>query len=114
MDRVLMSAEACLAGLFPPHGDQIWKEGFNWQPIPVHTKRNSDDGVLASSKRCDRYQYFMLQFMNTTTYTDLFMKYAPLFSYLEQNTGQSISTLLQIQSIKDTLFIEQLKCKRFV
>ncbi|KAJ8941207.1 hypothetical protein NQ314_010465 [Rhamnusium bicolor] len=34
-DRTFMSAASNVAGLFPPIGDQIWKIGLNWQPIPV-------------------------------------------------------------------------------
>ena len=37
MNRCLMSAEAALAGLYPPAGDQLWKADLAWQPIPVHT-----------------------------------------------------------------------------
>ncbi|XP_031627359.1 testicular acid phosphatase homolog [Contarinia nasturtii] len=36
-DRSLMSALANLAGLFPPHAEEIWHEDIAWQPIPVHT-----------------------------------------------------------------------------
>uniref|UniRef100_A0A8D0BTT1 acid phosphatase n=1 Tax=Salvator merianae TaxID=96440 RepID=A0A8D0BTT1_SALMN len=35
-DRTIMSAQANLAGLFPPTGDQIWNPDLHWQPIPVH------------------------------------------------------------------------------
>lgn len=34
--RVVMSSEACLVGLFPPRGGQIWNKHLNWQPIPVY------------------------------------------------------------------------------
>lgn len=37
IDRTLMSAEANLAGLYPPSGSQVWNEKLLWQPIPVHT-----------------------------------------------------------------------------
>lgn len=34
-DRTLMSAQACLASLFAPQGNQIWNAKLNWQPVPV-------------------------------------------------------------------------------
>lgn len=37
VDRTLMSAEANLAGLFPPNSSQEFNPGLKWQPIPVHT-----------------------------------------------------------------------------
>ncbi|XP_074999381.1 prostatic acid phosphatase-like isoform X2 [Calonectris borealis] len=36
-DHTLMSAQASLAGLFPPTQGQIWNPRILWQPIPVHT-----------------------------------------------------------------------------
>lgn len=42
-DRTLMSAACCLAGLYPPQGEQVWNPEINWQPIPIHTvPRNLD------------------------------------------------------------------------
>lgn len=37
VDRTLMTAQCCLAGLYPPKGDDIWNDDLMWQPIPVHT-----------------------------------------------------------------------------
>lgn len=38
-DRALMSAEAFLAGMFPPLENETWADdGLQWQPIPVHTE----------------------------------------------------------------------------
>ncbi|KAM5248161.1 lysosomal acid phosphatase isoform 3-T3 [Ctenodactylus gundi] len=42
-DRTLMSAEANLAGLFPPGGTQLFNPNISWQPIPVHTVPVSED-----------------------------------------------------------------------
>uniref|UniRef100_A0A9J7X1U9 Lysosomal acid phosphatase n=1 Tax=Cyprinus carpio carpio TaxID=630221 RepID=A0A9J7X1U9_CYPCA len=37
VDRTLMSAEANLAGMFPPNGSEEFNPDLKWQPIPVHT-----------------------------------------------------------------------------
>uniref|UniRef100_A0A2K5Q0G6 Lysosomal acid phosphatase n=1 Tax=Cebus imitator TaxID=2715852 RepID=A0A2K5Q0G6_CEBIM len=42
-DRTLMSAEANLAGLFPPNGMQRFNPNISWQPIPVHTVPMAED-----------------------------------------------------------------------
>uniref|UniRef100_A0A3Q2P2U5 Lysosomal acid phosphatase n=1 Tax=Fundulus heteroclitus TaxID=8078 RepID=A0A3Q2P2U5_FUNHE len=44
-DRTLMSAEANLAGLYPPKGRQMFRPGLKWQPIPVHTVPQSEERV---------------------------------------------------------------------
>lgn len=44
-DRTLMSAEANLAGLFPPDGMQRFNPNISWQPIPVHTVPIAEDRV---------------------------------------------------------------------
>ena len=44
-DRTLMSAEANLAGLFPPDGIQRFNPNISWQPIPVHTVPIAEDRV---------------------------------------------------------------------
>uniref|UniRef100_A0A8C3Q6J4 acid phosphatase n=1 Tax=Geospiza parvula TaxID=87175 RepID=A0A8C3Q6J4_GEOPR len=47
-DHTLMSAQASLAGLYPPTQDQIWNPRILWQPIPVHTMPLSQDNVMCS------------------------------------------------------------------
>ncbi|XP_074765569.1 lysosomal acid phosphatase isoform X4 [Athene noctua] len=42
-DRTLMSAEANLAGLYPPEGQQMFNPNISWQPIPVHTVPESEE-----------------------------------------------------------------------
>lgn len=48
-DRTLMSAEANLAGLFPPNGMQRFNPNISWQPIPVHTVPVTEDRVRLAS-----------------------------------------------------------------
>lgn len=46
-DRCIMSAQALLAGLYPPTVDQIFVPNLKWHPIPVHTvPRNMDKVCL--------------------------------------------------------------------
>lgn len=46
-DRCIMSAQALLAGLYPPTTDQIFVSNLKWRPIPVHTvPRNMDKVYL--------------------------------------------------------------------
>ncbi|KAJ1101649.1 hypothetical protein NDU88_006715 [Pleurodeles waltl] len=51
-DRTLMSAEANLAGMYPPTGEQIWNDTIPWQPIPVHTVPLSEDQVSVACGGC--------------------------------------------------------------
>ncbi|XP_076284181.1 testicular acid phosphatase homolog [Lasioglossum baleicum] len=51
-DRCLMSAQALLAGLYPPTSDQTFVEGLNWRPVPVHsTPRALDKNTETDSRR---------------------------------------------------------------
>lgn len=109
-----MSAAANLAALFKPSGDQIFDNELNWQPVPIHAQPRKDDYTLACTKRCDHFDYLMLQYMNTSGYANLFTLYRPLINYLETNSGMKISALSRITDLYDTLSIERLKGKRFV
>jgi len=40
-----MSAEANLAGLFPPNGSEVFNPNLKWQPIPVHTVPANEEKV---------------------------------------------------------------------
>ncbi|XP_031639880.1 testicular acid phosphatase homolog, partial [Contarinia nasturtii] len=66
-DRLLMSAQANLAGLFPPHAEEKWNEDIAWQPIPVHTMPLNLDYALRGVKfpiDCPRYSAALEKYRN--------------------------------------------------
>lgn len=108
VDRTLMSAQATLAGLFPPSTNQIWNEHLEWLPIPVHTEPIYLDFRLSMKRQCHHYDYVMIQYENTTAYKSLFEMYRPLITYLEANSGMNLTALSKIGFLYDTLRIEKL------
>lgn len=112
IDRVLMSAQASMAGMFPPASDKKWIDKLNWQPIPVHTLPFTEDYTLATYKRCDRFDYLMIDYLKTEEYQELIKKYQLLIEYLELSSGKKLPTLVDINDLYDTLSIERLKGMR--
>lgn len=109
-----MSAQANLAGLFPPIGNQKWNENFNWQPIPVHTEPRDQDFTISPQRQCDRFDYEMTKYLNTTEYKQLLIRHRPLITYLERHTGLQLPSLVSLAHLHDKLAVEQLKGYRYV
>ncbi|XP_048401272.1 lysosomal acid phosphatase isoform X5 [Stegostoma tigrinum] len=66
IDRTLMSARANLAGLYPPHGHQIFRPDLNWQPIPVHTVPLIYEKLLKFPlSNCPRYEKLLKESLNS-------------------------------------------------
>lgn len=54
-NRCLDSAYCHLAGMYHPGQSQRFLPSFPWQPVPVHTRPNSEDGLLApGNQNCPR------------------------------------------------------------
>lgn len=107
-----MSAQCNVAGVFPPENHQSWNDEIFWQPIPIHTTPLSDDYLLAQSKKCDRFDYEMVKYLNESDYNGLFRQYGSLVAYLRHKTGLELSSLTSIMLLYDALNIERLKDKR--
>uniref|UniRef100_A0A914IAN6 Acid phosphatase n=1 Tax=Globodera rostochiensis TaxID=31243 RepID=A0A914IAN6_GLORO len=52
-NRTLMSAQALLAGLYPPRTNKTFTPDLNWQPFPVHTEPREIDRVIFDGTNCD-------------------------------------------------------------
>lgn len=105
VDRTLMSAEANLAGLYPPKGDQVWDK-LQWMPIPIHTIPEKEDGILASKKYCPKYNYEMERVLASPEIKKLNEANRDLYKYLTKMTGRKVSSLQSVEEIYDNLFIE--------
>lgn len=100
-----MSAEANLAGLYPPVKDQIW-DRIKWMPIPIHTIPEDQDYVLSGKKYCARYKYELEKVLNSPERREIRKANEKLYSYLYKNTGLKISTLEDVEHLYNTLYIE--------
>lgn len=90
VDRALMSAEANLAGLYPPTNSQIWEDGFLWEPIPVHLMA-TDDPVLTMNSECPKFDKLLNDLEKLDFFNNISAENANLFNDLSNYTGMNIS-----------------------
>lgn len=106
-DRTLMSAEANLAGLYPPAGHQVFAPNLTWQPIPVHTvPAHQDRLLLFPLDNCARYQQLMNETEQTQEFLNVTKKNRALMELVSNRTGLNNTDVRSIWSVYDTLFCE--------
>ncbi|XP_034253890.1 testicular acid phosphatase homolog isoform X2 [Thrips palmi] len=106
-DRVIMSAGALLAGLQPPSTSEIWLPGFNWHPIPIHSTPRSLDQLITVKKKCPRYDKELKEAYQSEEISKINTDIADLYRHLSANTGQNVSTVLDVEFLFNTLEIEE-------
>ncbi|GAB1286574.1 Lysosomal acid phosphatase [Apodemus speciosus] len=107
-DRTLMSAEANLAGLFPPSEAQHFNPNISWQPIPVHTVPITEDRLLKFPLGpCPRYEQLQNETRQTPEYQNMSIQNAQFLDMVANETGLANLTLETIWNVYDTLFCEQ-------
>uniref|UniRef100_A0A6B2EF65 acid phosphatase n=1 Tax=Phlebotomus kandelakii TaxID=1109342 RepID=A0A6B2EF65_9DIPT len=111
VERTLQSALANLAGFYPPAGQDVWLEGMNWQPIPVHTTPEKMDRLLSSKKACPAYEYALRKRRRSEEYQELYKKFKGLFDYLTEHSGKKITNLEGVQWLYSCLSIEAMHNK---
>ncbi|XP_035983711.1 lysosomal acid phosphatase-like [Fundulus heteroclitus] len=106
-DRTLMSAEANLAGLYPPKGRQMFRPGLKWQPIPVHTVPQSEERLLSFPLGdCPRYKQLMNETEHTAEFLNVTTAYQDFMELLKSKTALKNVSVKTVWSVFDTLFCE--------
>ncbi|XP_056400502.1 testicular acid phosphatase homolog isoform X3 [Hyla sarda] len=109
-DRTLMSAQANLAGLYPPNGTQQWHPDIPWQPIPVHTVPLSSDRLLKfPSKDCPRFFELMKETFQLPEYQKRMNEWKDFITRIANYTGYSVDQAVprQMWKVYDTLFCQK-------
>ncbi|XP_068117406.1 lysosomal acid phosphatase [Hyperolius riggenbachi] len=107
VDRTLMSAEANLAGLYPPDGIQVFNPNITWQPIPVHTVPESEDQLLKFPiLPCPKYLKLQEDTRHSPEYVNKTRDNLDFMKMVVNETGLSTCTLESVWTISDILFCE--------
>ncbi|CAB1424714.1 unnamed protein product [Pleuronectes platessa] len=108
-DRTLMSAEANLAGLYPPSGQQVFNPNLKWQPIPIHTVPKSEERLLSFPLGdCPRYNQLMIDTEQTEEFINITIKYQDILELVKNKTGMNKTSVETVWSLYDTLLCESI------
>lgn len=107
IDRTIMSAQANLAGLYPPVGADIWDSTIQWQPIPVHSVPVELDTLLSTSKFCPAFDYALKRYERSEEFRAYNKSLEPLYQYLTTYTGSIVNTPTSVQILHSCLEIEE-------
>uniref|UniRef100_A0A8D0GDD5 Lysosomal acid phosphatase n=1 Tax=Sphenodon punctatus TaxID=8508 RepID=A0A8D0GDD5_SPHPU len=106
-DRTLMSAEANLAGLYPPERLQVFNPNISLQPIPVHTVPDSVERLLKFPlSPCPRYEQLQNETRQTAVYMNKTHQNLQFLEMVANETGIQNVSLESVWSVYDALFCE--------
>lgn len=87
-----MSLELVLASLFPPEGDQVWTEGFRWQPVPFNYWPINEDLVIGDPiLACPKYIQHYNEYMNSTEVRKLYEPYSDHIDIITMKAGEEMN-----------------------
>ncbi|XP_047362325.1 lysosomal acid phosphatase-like [Vespa velutina] len=104
-DRCIMSAQALLAGLYPPTPDQIFAPNLKWHPIPVHTVPRSMDKVIVVKAPCPKLKQELANaYVNESIKSDAELE--NYYNELTIHTQQPMKTITDIEFLYNILNIQ--------
>lgn len=105
-DRCIQSAQAQLAGIYPPSGYQIWNSDIPWQPIPIHTiPGHIDDIFHALSVPCPRLSEIYVEKAQSREYKEMALKHKKLLKTVSRYSGLEV-TLKNLNQVVDPIRCE--------
>ncbi len=114
-DRTLMTTESVLYGLYPlgtgPRLPQSKQPALPsaYQPLPIHTLPQEQDGLLVGDRHSSQYQAWVKKYIySRRDWQQKTTALQPYFAHFNQVTGLKISSLDQIITLGDALYIRQL------
>uniref|UniRef100_A0A6P7GHW6 acid phosphatase n=1 Tax=Diabrotica virgifera virgifera TaxID=50390 RepID=A0A6P7GHW6_DIAVI len=107
VDRAHISGQCFLYGLYPATQEETWKDGLNWQPIPLH--QASPRIFHNHPYNCQKYTTALgtVYTRNAKVYDPLFKKYKAAFEYMTKKTGDPINNFLKVLTLHDCLYVEE-------
>lgn len=84
--RAKKSLLLTLAGMYPPHGPQIWNENLLWEPMDTsYSTMNKDISFFGN--HCPEATKLREAYVETREFTQTFEKYADILNYVANSTG---------------------------
>lgn len=103
-----MSAQANLAGLFPPSDEEKWSDEIPWQPIPVHTVPTELDHVLLGTRPNPRFTVALERFQKEDPEIQrTLVEHADIFKELTEESGEDIKTIGDIFYLHNVLSFQK-------
>jgi len=106
IDRTLMSAQANLAGMFPPTEAMRWLDNFPWQPVPVHTLPLNQDSVLGEKAECPRAEQLLNEVLEGEEMKRILESHSELLDYISEHSGRPVTNVMELDYLYDTLLVE--------
>jgi lysosomal acid phosphatase len=115
LDRCLMSAEANLAGLFPPNDEEKWHKDIAWQPVPIHTKPMNSDFTLVYQRDCPRYFAAIRKYQKESPEVQQILeRHNDLILYWSEKCGSKLTSIDDLFSLYGVFLLSSLHNKTYV
>ncbi|KAK0161279.1 hypothetical protein PV327_009766 [Microctonus hyperodae] len=104
-DRCIMSAQALLAGLFPPIKEDQFINDLSWRPVPVQSIPRNVDKLITVKSHCPKLDHALKEaYINESKSSD--KQLASYYKQLSHHTGKKIKTITDVEFLYNTLEIE--------